>query len=1210
VRRHAKASTVGSTSGRAKHLPLAALAMAVALLLAATPAAASKKHLFQETFGSAAQPSFGSPLSVAIDQSSGDVLVMDEGGTPSIKRFKPDGTPDNFSALGTNAIDGQGAGDETPEGGLGFAGAFQSQIAVDNSGGATDGNIYVTQGFPNLINVFSEDGEYLGQLTAANATSFTEACGVAVDSSGAVYVGDYSNGIHKFVPAANPPVNADHTATFTATSEPCTLAAGASATAGFLFPAQYFGPISKIDSATGAFEYTVSSDGHVTVAVNPANGNVFGANFFSIKEFDASGAGSATSPSAPIALNGEARGLAVRGSSGDIYVTRSGSSNVEVFDGALTTFPDVTTGSASAVAPSSATLNGSVNPDGEALSECVFEWGETTSYGNTAPCVPNPAGIGSGTSPVAVSADISGLDPNGVEYHFRLKAANANGAITGQDETLQTKGPVILDTWAEDVVITEAILKAEINPGGAATTYHFEYGTTEAYGEETPELNVGSDSSTHEVSSFLEELLPGTTYHYRVVATNADSTNEGPDRTIRTFRPFTPETDCPNQAFRYSAGASLPDCRAYEMVSPVDKNNGDLRGIGSERGFNRVKTTPTGEKLTYNSYRAFGDAEGAPFESQYIARRLAGEAWETHSINYARTDPLAGGLSQAWPEYMEFSDDLCQAWMVSLSDPPLSDAAVGGYFNVYRRHDRLCGSEGFAALAPIVTPSFAAPGHGLYFHGASADGSHAIFVYHQKLVPEGAEGHYQLYESPEPGAPPRLVCVLPNEEPHTGNCTAGSVHGSYPSEMWVNATGAISDDGERIFWTDNLDEGKLYVRIGGVETVPVSEDGEAAAGTTGSFFWGAAADGSRAIYTMGDVSPNFPSNSHLFAFDVDSEATEAIAEGVLGVMGMSEDARRVYFVSRKALDGAAVEGKPNAYFYDADTGGGTTTFIATLAEQDAGEGGPVSRYPYSRNSRVAPDGLHAAFESLAPLTGYDNEDVTNGFPRRQAYVYDAAKDELVCASCNPSGARDLQNIGALSSIPPYETGLHASRALSDDGSRLFFNSRSSLVPRDTNGRADVYQWEALGAGGCDETNSGFAPSAKGCIELISSGMSVVNSEFMEASPSGNDVFVRTLSGFVPQDYGLLDIYDARIGGGLPVPQTAPECVGDACQSIPAAPNDPTPASASFRGAGDPKPRKARRRCRARGRQAAKRSGKARHKQKARRCTRKNRRAGR
>jgi hypothetical protein len=229
---------------------------------------------------------------------------------------------------------------------------------------------------------------------------------------------------------------------------------------------------------------------------------------------------------------------------------------------------------------------------------------------------------------------------------------------------------------------------------------------------------------------------------------------------------------------------------------------------------------------------------------------------------------------------------------------------------------------------------------------------------------------------------------------------------------------------------------------------------------------------------------------------------------------------------------------------------------------------------------VSPDGLHAVFMSLGSPTGYDNTDATNGKAAAEVYLYDASADEgegkLICASCNPTGARPLgSEIGihgkywAAGQIPFPQNTLYPGRVLADDGSRLYFTSSDVLSPRDTNGRQDVYQWEQEGAGGCDREDPSFVPSSGGCLALISSGQSPLESEFLDASPEGDDVFFSTLSSLVSQDYGLVDIYDARVGGGFPEPPNPPApCEGEACQSPPEAPNDPTPASSAFQGAGN------------------------------------------
>ncbi len=1228
MRSHAKASTAGSTQRRAKGLgrflrgadatrgpshsaagssapalkrlalPLAVLAV----LVFAASAGATKTHLFKEAFGSAAQPSFSGARGVAIDQSSGDVLVMDAGGTPSIKRYNPDGTAANFSGLGTNAIDGKGNGecatvpadcDQTPQNGLGFASANESQIAVDNSGTATDGDIYVTQSSPNLINIFSDEGKYLGQLTESSSGPFSEACGVAVDPAGAVYVGDYTGGIHKFVPVANPPVNADNPANFSTVTQPCTLAAGAGATAGFLFAAQYQGPISKLASSTGALQYTVSPGGNTTVSVDPGSGHVYAATGATVKEFDASGAASVSSVSSFRPPSGSVQGVAARASSGDVYVSRpSSSSNLEVFAGALATIPDVSTGSATAIAPTAATLNGTVNPDGVLLSECKFEYGTTSAYGQSQACDLTPAEIGAGTSAVAVKADISGLTL-GATYHFRLVAKNPEVSSNGEDQTFKALSPpVIVGQWAGGVTYTEASLNAQINPEGSPTTYKFEWGPTAAYGNSSTQSGVGSDKADHTVSAFLSALQPASTYHYRVIATNSIGTSEGPDHLFTTYAHLQANTDCPNQDFRTGPAATLPDCRGYEMVSPIDKNGGEIRtapSLGPATATAFTQASRDGEKITYSSQFSFGDEPAGHYSNQYLATRGAG-GWITHGINAPQSltifDPIFVPFIEFNPYFQYFNEDLSSGWFQDFNKAPLTSEAQAGYMNFYRR-DNTDGSLETLTVNEPLTPTPNTFGYGAIeaaeIQGVSRDGAHTVFAARAKFTPdasaeEGGRGlHRQLYDFS--GGELHLVSILPDGTASTAVTNAlGQAHSAssfYPEGQSPTRHNTVSADGSRIFWTagDILDQGRIYVRLDGAATVPVSA-GDA-------HWWNASADGSKALYSEGNLTFG---EASLKEFDVDSETTTTIAGETYGVAGASEDLSYIYFASQEALDGATA-GKPNLYLYHE----GAVSFIATLSALDVEQTNTstsiVNAVPVLHASRVTPDGRHIAFESTRSLSGYDNTDALSGKADMEAYIYDAEGDQLSCPSCNPSGARPVGQPlrraftvndgldgestttgirGAAAWLTTEEESSYSSHVLSDDGNRLFFNAFDALVPEDTNGRQDVYEWEAQGSGDCQKP--------AGCLSLISTGQSPKSSAFMDASPNGSDVFFETAASIDPQDPSGIDIYDARIGGGFPTPSQPTPCIGDACQSPPAAPNDPTPASAGFKGAGDLKPR--------------------------------------
>ncbi|HEX6752606.1 MAG TPA: 6-bladed beta-propeller [Solirubrobacterales bacterium] len=193
--------------------------------------------------------------------------------------------------------------------------------------------------------------------------------------------------------------------------------------------------------------------------------------------------------------------------------------------------PGVTTEFANEVTTKAATLRGSVNPHGFATTY-RFEYGTTTSYGTSVP-VPDKSG-GSGTSGVKVSETISGLKGN-TTYHFRIAAISAEGSSFGKDVTFTTN-PIVWTYPANEVTLEGATLHGRVNPNGFETTYRFEYGTTTSYGTSAPvpDKNIGSGSSEVEVEEEVAGLAPGTTYHFRVVATNAEGTSFGLDETFTT----------------------------------------------------------------------------------------------------------------------------------------------------------------------------------------------------------------------------------------------------------------------------------------------------------------------------------------------------------------------------------------------------------------------------------------------------------------------------------------------------------------------------------------------------------------------------------------------------------------------------------------------------------------------------------------------------
>lgn len=608
------------------------------------------------------------------------------------------------------------------------------------------------------------------------------------------------------------------------------------------------------------------------------------------------------------------------------------------------------------------------------------------------------------------------------------------------------------------------------------------------------------------------------------------------------------------------AGAtSLPDGRVYEMVTPPENHDADVyvpRVEGAEES-----TTPTdypfqaaanGDRVAYVAAPTVGGIEdqGDGGGNEYLAVRSAAGGWTQVYIQPpGKSDPF----------FQAFSSELTVGFLDSLT--PLSpEAPAGGYDVLYSAS--LTGGGGYVPFFAATPPYRSATefeAAGIYnntdsritgatiaYAGSSADLSHLLFEANDALTPAmegrpaaegGAASHYasedNLYDVVNGRL--QLVNVLPD-----GGTEADASFGTPSLQEGSNLDPAdfsnvISADGSRVFWTD-LKTGHIYMRENGTTTVQISAAGQ---------YWTATPDGSKVFFTDGD----------LYEYEVESGETTDLTPGVnvQGVVGTSEDGEYVYYVTA----GLGLD-----LWHD-----GATTAIATLSSND-NEMSPYGNLgccdlsagdwqsPGSRTAEVTPDGRSMVFMSTLSLTGYPNEGLS------EVFVYDAeGGGHLWCVSCDPSGAPPADmRAGAAGFVPVGRSNTYQPRSISEDGSRVFFDSREPLVPRDTNGVQDVYEWEREGAGGCE--------TAGGCLYLLSGGSSTAESYLLDASASGNDVFVITRAQLVSQDGNEnYDVYDARVGGVEP--SMASACVGSGCQGVPAAPPIfATPSSVTFSGVGN------------------------------------------
>jgi hypothetical protein len=667
------------------------------------------------------------------------------------------------------------------------------------------------------------------------------------------------------------------------------------------------------------------------------------------------------------------------------------------------------------------------------------------------------------------------------------------------------------------------------------------------------------------------------------------------------------EQSCPNAALRVGLSADLPDCRAYERVSapgseprfeyrgaPIDLTEVGAIGNGQARG---VQASDSGGGL---AYVAEYPPEGSASDGEYLVSSRGANGWSTvemippQSASYSlacknayivayspelTSSILADGVGQPGSSFDEGT------LRCGTDDPRLIAGEPEGFQNLF-----LSEGEDLSYRLIDITPFGVSPDDA-WFQAASEDEglSRVVFEEQAPLVP-GAPAGKDLYEYSNGIV--RLATVLPGGEAVLGSLANADVYEHDEAGQGPEAfTHAVSGDGSRVFFTAG---GNLYLRenaereqsalAGGDEctepgkacTVEVDAPGVGAPGPGGAgrFMW-ASDDGSRVFFTdesrLTSNSTAAPGAPDLYEYDLAAPPGGRLTDltvnaldagepaGVLGVSGASEDGAYVYFVAEGVLSSApnsqgelAHAGEPNLYEVHED---GAPTFIATLGGQDQ-----LDWEQRELTARVSPDGRFVAFNSLRPLTRYDNDDASTGEADQEIFLYDAAAAQLSCVSCDPSGARPTAPASIRQSEddkiagpgPPQAPG-RLQRFLTDDG-RVFFDTANPLLPQAADGQSNVYEY------------------ARGTLHLISSGSAAGGSYFYEASASGSDVFFLTPqhlpSGAASSEYA---VYDAREDGGFAeAPPAAAQCEeAETCRSPPGdAP--PVPAgSIAFTGLGNP-----------------------------------------
>ena len=1091
---------------------------------------------------------------IALDQSTGNVYVLDLA-RGTLDKFDSQGNPSAFSALGpgVNSIHIEGLGAE-------------ASIAVNNSGGGGQGVIYVAGG-GQPAHAFSPDGTALGGNFPLSPPS--EACGGATDPEGNFWWASNGTGVIGFS-AAGFPLGKTVDPGDTMCNFTINQAKSPSPTSGWFYISIYGGGLMHAFNAEGELKNEWSAGESRAWAVDPGDGSIYVDNYQHVTQWAPSTTGT---PGVAISTFGDAdpahglesgincsQGIAVDGTSHRVFVGDCG--KVDIFGpGEAKKTPTVTADEPEATTVS-AVLRGHASTDeGGDSTGCRFEYGFDTGYGQTIACASPSGPIHDADGEVEVrSKQLTQLEP-GTVYHFRLVVTGPNGESASPDRTFKPQGPpVVSGVFTSDVTIDSARLNATIDPGGSDTRYRFEWGTTAAYGNNTPvpDFKVVDNHHPATISEVLHGLEPGATYHYRLVAINTNGTDESDDHSLSTFTEETEDPDCPNaQARRQSRTTLLSDCRAYELVSAADAGGYDVQS-DLIPGQTILPAAPrASDQVLYSLHHGKIPGTSGPTNlglDPYVATRGAG-GWTTTYVGIPAdgppaTAPFGSPLAQASEGLSTFAfggNNICT--------PCFADGKTGIPV-------RLPGGGLVQGMAGSLDPGPTATPAGYIGRELSADGTHLVFGSTSKFEPDAnSAGDVTIYDRDLVSGITHVVSKTVGGATMTGAGIGELDVSSDGSRVLLGQAAAPDDSAGNHYW-------HLYMNIGSS-----SSSVDVTPGTTGGVLYdGMTGDGSRVFFTTADklLSADTDSSPDIYEADVaagggvtlalvstgtggtgNSDACNPSANlgaphwntvgasancgaaAFAGGSGVAAGDGTIFFLSPEKLDGSGTQDEPNLFVRRP---GSAPHLVGTLEPEDPAVRHAV-RDSETRNFedfQVTPSGAYGAFASAASLTGFPNEG------RSEIYRYDTGSADLDCASCAPTRA-----------APAGDTSLSTFGLNLTDRGAVFFTSPDQLVLRDSNKRKDAYEWD------------------KGVPQLISTGSGASDSGLVSASADGVNAYFFTREVLVPEDQNgtAMKIYDARELGGFPSdPPPLPCQASDECHG-PGTPAAPPPDIGTFKGTG-------------------------------------------
>lgn len=622
---------------------------------------------------------------------------------------------------------------------------------------------------------------------------------------------------------------------------------------------------------------------------------------------------------------------------------------------------------------------------------------------------------------------------------------------------------------------------------------------------------------------------------------------------------------CPNESFRIGASAQLPDCRAYEMVTPANSNGRVFFGMPDP--FAAGDLFPT----------ELATASGGSFAFSTYASPLLGIAG-ANGLNSERDGYEAVRTSSGW----QIARHITPSGAESVEPEPGGVSSDHGYLFVHAGPLHNEGAPYYGSLYMNGDADYLGkPGGAFEPTGVGAIGSKEIIEQYAEGQYISPGGEHVVFttgkQSPQSNwcaialsqSRPCPVRQLEADAPPNGTAAVYDRAADGPTQVVSLLPGDVTPAaGEDAFYQGASKDGTVIAfKINGTLFVRVDDAATEEIAEAEATFGGLSDDGRYLFYVIG---------GNIHRFDTETEAdVEVNSSGDAKMVNVSADGSHVYFISEQQLDGSrGTAGQPNLYAWN----GVVPKYVVTLAAGDVpslgnwtaavssnyGAGGDS---PGRNWSRATPDGGVLVFASKAQLASYDSAG------HREIYRYEEGGEELACVSCDPEGS--VATADARFQDQNVARPVDVIHNLSNDGRRVFFETSEALVEGDEDGVNDIYEWQQPVGGGEAE------------LSLISSGKSAAYAELegrqdpnvlMGITPDGSDVFFRAQDALLPGAGagGTQAIYDARVGGGFPQPPAPGVCVEEACRPpLTPPPLLGTAASSSLRGAGNVRPAKRR-----------------------------------